>query len=101
MKKALFIGIFAIITSAPAFSVPGYPAKGVNTISNSAKHEPLSPQTGVIPSKNITNTATPSRRHHKVYGAGSGVGIDTRVISPRNLRIHHRNSGVQLGQGLG
>lgn len=106
MKKALFIGIFAIMTSAPAYSAPAYsapayPAKGINTTSNSANHGSGSPQTGVIPSKAITSTAAPSRHHHRVYGHGTGVGIDTRVMSPRNLRIlHRRNSGMQFGQGL-
>lgn len=93
MKKIMFVGILAIISSAPA-----YPAAG----GNNAGHGSGGHQTGVVPSKAITHTAMPSRRHHRVYGGGTGVASETRVMSPRNLGIlRRRNSGVQQGGGLG
>jgi hypothetical protein len=90
MKKMLFIGVFALISSTPA-----YPA----AVGNSAGHGSGGQQTGVIPTKAISNNAIPSRRHHRVYGHGTGVVQDTRIMSPRNHR--RRNSVVQQGGGLG
>ena len=92
MKKILFIGILAIISSAPA-----YPAVGGNSAGNSAGHGPRGPQTGVIPPHAISNNAVTPRRHHKKAHFGAPA-ITTEEV-PHHRR--HRHSVVPEGEGLG
>jgi hypothetical protein len=81
MKKALFIGIFAILTCNPAYS---------SAANNSAGPASGSQQVGVNPSQVVSNKVVTPRRHHRVYGGTPVTPAAQDISSTESTRHRHR-----------